>query len=59
MGYISRAKTINETVIRKAIIYGSIMASFTVEDFSVNRLLEITKLDIAARFNNFKKITRF
>lgn len=59
MGYISKAKTINEAAIRKSIIYGSIMASFTVEDFSVNRLLEISKKDIAERFNSFRKITRF
>lgn len=59
MGYISRAKKISEAVIRTSIIYGSIMASFTVEDFSVNRLLEITKRDITERFNSFRKITRF
>ena len=59
VGYISRAKTINETTIRKGIIYGSIMASFTVEDFSVNRLLRISQRDIESRFNHFKKITKF
>ena len=59
VGYISRAGTISEAVIRKGIIYGSIMASFAVEDFSVNRLLEISKKDITQRFNHFTKITRF
>ncbi|MBN2453074.1 MAG: bifunctional hydroxymethylpyrimidine kinase/phosphomethylpyrimidine kinase [Candidatus Omnitrophica bacterium] len=59
MGYISRAKTINDLTIRKSIIYGSIMASFTVEDFSVNRLLEISKKDISGRFDHYRKITRF
>ena len=59
MGFLSKAKKIDESSIRKSIIYGSIMASFAVEDFSVNRLLEITKEDIAERYNHFKEITRF
>jgi len=59
MGYLSRVKAINEAAIRRSIIYGSILASFTVEDFSVNRLLEISKKDIEARYRHFRKITRF
>jgi len=59
MGFLSRAKKINDSSIRKGIIYGSIMASFAVEDFSVNKLLEISLNDIAGRFNHFKRITRF
>jgi hypothetical protein len=59
VGYISRAKTINEAAIRKSIIYGSILASFAVEDFSVNRLLTISRKDIRNRFDHFRKITRF
>jgi sugar/nucleoside kinase (ribokinase family) len=59
VGYLSRAGGLNEVAIRKSIIYGSIMASFTVEDFSVNRLLEISKKDIKDRFEHYRKITRF
>ncbi len=59
MGYLSRARKINEATIRKSIVYGSIMASFTVEDFSVNRLLEISAKDIKDRFDNFRRITKF
>lgn len=59
MGFLSKARKINESAIRKAIIYGSIMASFTVEDFSVNRLLEISAKDIAARYSHFRRITKF
>lgn len=59
MGYLSKAKKIDETAIRRGIIYGSIMASFAVEDFSVNKLLEITRADIDARYEQFKKITEF
>lgn len=59
MGYLSRAKAINEAAIRKSIIYGSILASFTVEDFSVNKLLEISKNDIDARYRQFGRMTKF
>ncbi|MFH1190466.1 MAG: PfkB family carbohydrate kinase [Candidatus Omnitrophota bacterium] len=59
VGYLSRAGTMNEASIRKSIIYGSIMASFAVEDFSVNRLLKITKKDIKKRFDHYRKITKF
>jgi sugar/nucleoside kinase (ribokinase family) len=59
MGYLSGAKKIDDTSIRKGIIYGSILASFTVEDFSVNRLLEITMKDIQARYDHFRRITEF
>ncbi len=59
VGYLSRAGTLNETAIRKSIIYGSIMASFTVEDFSVNRLLKISRKDIKNRFDHYRKITSF
>jgi len=59
MGYLSRAKKIDEASIRKAIIYGSILASFAVEDFSVNRLLEISMADINSRYRHFRRITKF
>ena len=59
MGYLSRGGSITEANIRKAIIYGSIMASFVVEDFSVNRLLELSSEEIKERYNHFKKITKF
>lgn len=59
VGYVSQAGKLNDASIRKGIIYGSIMASFTVEDFSVNRLLSISKKDIKNRFDHFKKITKF
>lgn len=59
IGYLSRGGLITEASIRKAIIYGSIMASFVVEDFSVNRLLELSSEEIKERYAHFKKITKF
>lgn len=59
IGFLSRSRKINDTIIRKSIIYGSIMASFVVEDFSVNKLLKISKGDINKRFLNFRRMTKF
>jgi sugar/nucleoside kinase (ribokinase family) len=59
IGFLSRAGKINESNIRKSIIYGSILASFAVEDFSVDRMLEISMDEIEARYSHFKAITKF
>ncbi|MFH0764258.1 MAG: PfkB family carbohydrate kinase [Candidatus Omnitrophota bacterium] len=59
MGYLSRAPRINEASIRKGIIYGSILASFAVEDFSVNRLLGISMKDINKRYEHYREVTKF
>lgn len=59
MGYMSKTNSVSESNIRKAIVYGTIMASFVVEDFSVKRLLDVSADDIRARYDHFKKITKF
>jgi len=59
MGYLSKASRIDENNIRKGIIYGSILASFAVEDFSVNRLLNLSMGEIRARYDHFRSITKF
>ena len=59
MGYLSRCRKINEAQIRKSLIYGSIMASFAVEDFSVARLARLTRREIESRFRHYRAITRF
>lgn len=59
IGFLSRANRINEYNIRKAVIYGSILASFAVEDFSVDGLLRISLKDIKKRYAEFRKMTCF
>ncbi len=59
IGYLSRAGKIDDATIRKSMVYGSIMASFAVEDFSVNRLLGIKSSDIRKRYSDFQGLTRF
>lgn len=59
IGYLSAAKKIDENTVRKGIIYGSILASYAVEDFSVNRLIRLTPRDIKKRYDHFRAITYF
>ena len=59
MGYLARSKRWSESNIKKAVIYGSIMASFNVEDFSLNRLRRLKPEEINARYREFKRLTHF
>lgn len=59
MGYLSTQKNINNAALRKAIVYGTIMASFNVESFSVDKLSALKKSDINKRYREFAKLTRF
>jgi sugar/nucleoside kinase (ribokinase family) len=59
MGYVARSGDLSDASLRRAVIYGSAMGSFAVERFSVQRLLEITPDDIAARVADFKRLVAF
>jgi len=59
MGYISNVNNIDESTVRQAIIFGSAMASFNVEDFSLNRLKNLSYKEIEERFREFKRLTHF
>ena len=59
MGHLARANRIEDSVIRRSIIYGSVMASFDVEEFSLNGLSRLTQTEIDGRFSQFKRLTHF
>lgn len=59
MGYISKADDTSDETLRKAIIFGSTMASFNVEKFSLERLKTLSRNEIDVRFRFFKEITHF
>jgi len=59
IGYLSRVKKHDDATIRKAIIYGSVMGSYCVEDFGVNRLLRLTPNEIQKRFQELRRLTSF
>jgi sugar/nucleoside kinase (ribokinase family) len=58
MGYIAAHGRIDAAAIRRAIVYGSVMASFTVEDFSLNRLTRLTPAEIETRYADFRELVR-
>jgi sugar/nucleoside kinase (ribokinase family) len=59
MGYLANVQTISDETLRRAIVFGSVMASFNVEDFSMNRLRKLTYREIENRFRMFKTLTHF
>jgi sugar/nucleoside kinase (ribokinase family) len=58
MGVLARAGTVDEITLRRAIVYGSVVASFAVEDFSLNRLRRLTHGEIEARYQAFREMMR-
>jgi len=59
MGYLSNTGDLSEEGIRQAIIFGTVMASFNVEDFSLNRMKRLDYKEIKARYKQFKALTSF
>src|SRR4029079_1247750 len=59
MGYLAAVGETSDAALRRAIIYGSVMASFNVEEFSCERRRRLTPAEIAERFRQFKAHTHF
>ncbi len=58
-GYLAATRNFSDASLRKAIVYGTVMASFTVEKFSLDRLKEIDHQQIADRYKKIKLLTDF
>ncbi len=59
LGYLASCNDHDDREFRRAIIFGSVLASFTVEKFSLDRLREITLNDIRERYRAFRALTHF
>jgi len=59
MGALASHGEITTDSLRRAMIYGSVLASFCVERFSLDRLRDLTRKDIDARFEQFRRLTSF
>ncbi|MCX5812145.1 MAG: PfkB family carbohydrate kinase [Proteobacteria bacterium] len=59
MGYIANVGNISPETLKQAIIMGTVMASFNVEDFSINRLKDLDYAEIRERYTAFKKCLQF
>jgi sugar/nucleoside kinase (ribokinase family) len=54
MGYLSKAGKINPLTLKKALAYGTVAASFNIEDFGLNRTRKLKPQDLEKRLNKFK-----
>jgi sugar/nucleoside kinase (ribokinase family) len=59
MGYLASQEQLDEPAMRRAMIFGSVMASFNVEEFGTERVRKLTHDDINERFRAFKQMTHF
>ncbi len=58
-GSLAAAGEVNRKTLRRAIVHGSVLASFAVEDFSLNRLKALDREQIDGRFSQFMALTDF
>jgi sugar/nucleoside kinase (ribokinase family) len=59
MGYLANSGDFSEEGMRQALVFGSVMASFNVEDFSLNRMKRLSYPEIEGRYRSFKGLTSF
>jgi sugar/nucleoside kinase (ribokinase family) len=59
MGYLGSVGTATDAHLRRAMVYGSVLGSFAVERFGLERLLKLKKSEIHARARHFSKLTQF
>ena len=59
MGYLASAGSKSDAALRRAMVYGSVLGSFAVERFGLDRLLALKKSEIHTRARHFAKLTQF
>jgi sugar/nucleoside kinase (ribokinase family) len=59
MGYLAGANSGNDATLRRAMVYGSVLGSFAVEEFGPERLRRLKRGEINARARHFLKLTQF
>ncbi|HVM60612.1 MAG TPA: PfkB family carbohydrate kinase [Verrucomicrobiae bacterium] len=58
-GYLARRDRVDDHSLRNAVVYGSVVASYCVEDFSLNRLQSLTQAEIKERYDLFQWMSHF
>ena len=59
IGHLAVSGDLSDNNIRRAVIAGSVMASFDVEDFSLNRLIRLTQEELYARYRAYRMLIHF
>jgi sugar/nucleoside kinase (ribokinase family) len=59
MGYLAQSGSLDAENLRRAVVFGSAMGSYAVEDFSVDRFRGLRVSDVIARVGEFREMTAF
>jgi sugar/nucleoside kinase (ribokinase family) len=59
IGHLARRGSLDESLMREAVVYGNVMGSFAVEEFSIERFLPLTIEDIEKRYDLYKSMVSF
>jgi sugar/nucleoside kinase (ribokinase family) len=59
MGFLAELGDFDPTSLKKALAYGILVASFNVEDFSLERFRQIDRNDIDLRMDKYQRMLRF
>jgi hypothetical protein len=59
MGYLASTGNLSDEAFCRAVVCGSVMASFAVEEFSLDRLRQLDYKEIETRFKEFRRLTFF
>lgn len=59
LGSLAEAGEASEAAMRRAIVYGSVVASYTVESFGTDRLAVLTRAEVNARYGVFRRLVEF
>ena len=59
IGYLAATGDMSDANMRRAVIYGSVMGSFAVEQFSIDRLMTVTRAEIDQRMREMRRLVTF
>ncbi len=59
MGYLASIGDTSEEAIRSAMVYGAVVASFNIEDFSINRQKDVQFSEISSRYRELQEASHF
>ena len=59
LGYLDKMGKVTRPNLRRAAVYGSVLASFTIEDFGIERLKRLKPGEIEERFAEFRRLVSF
>ncbi len=59
MGYLAQTGDLSVAGLRRAVVHGTLVASFTVQDFSIDALRNLTLADVVTRYDDFALLTHY